>query len=218
MPLEQKFTLNRSADKQNLLVTDTTGAYDATTNPGGYGGVNPDVGDFFAFAVAVYLPDPDTLLPQTTAVPITAIYPTLPSATGATYTITSTALVGSTSDLIDGQYRIITSGTYDVGGGDVAATPITVNNVFYSIAECCILKLRADTPLCGDCEECEGKNAKLDRSFSLLYMLSPQVNSVGEVVDSYIQENELWNLGVQYLNYLQEVCDSANCGQPCGGC
>lgn len=218
MALVQKFTLTRSTNYQDLIVTDITGAYDPVTNPTGYGGVNPSASDFTTFSITFYLPDASTLLPQSTGTAITAVYPTLPSDAGASYTITSSTLLGSTSNFIDGQYKIVTAGTYDIGAGDVTATPVTVYADFADIVRCCIQRLRANTPLCGDCEECEGKNKRLDRAFSLLYMLFPQVNSVGEVVESYISENGLYNLGVDYILYLQEVCDSENCGQPCSGC
>jgi len=218
MALQQSFKMNRASDGLSIIITDTTGAYNATTNPTGYGGVNPSASDFTAFSFTFYLPDSSTLLPQSTGTTITAVYPTLPSASGASYTVTSATLLGSTSNFIDGQYKIVSAGTYDIGAGDVAATPVTVYAVFADIAKCCIQRLRANTPLCGDCAECEGKNTKLDRAFSLLYMLFPQVNSIGEIVPSYIEENGLYNLGVDYIKYLQEVCDSENCGQPCPGC
>lgn len=218
MALVQKFTLTRSTNYQDLVVTDTTGAYDATTNPTGYGGINPSAADFTAFSVTFYLPDSSTLLPQSTGTTITTVYPTLPSDAGASYTFTSLSLLGSTSNFIDGQYKIVTAGTYDIGAGDVDATPVTVYADFADIAACCIQRLRANTPLCGECEECEGKNKRLDRCFALLYMLQPQVNSVGAIVESYIAQNGLYNLGVDYILYLQEVCDSENCGQPCSGC
>lgn len=218
MALVQTFTLTRSTDYQNLIVTDTTGAYDAATNPTGYGGINPSASDFTAFSITFYLPDSSTLLPQSTGTPITAVYPTLPSAAGLSYTVTSATLLGSTGNFIDGQYKIVTAGTYDIEAGNVAATPVTVYADFADIVKCCIQRLRANTPLCGDCAECEGKNTKLDRAFSLLYMLFPQVNSVGDIVPSYIEENELYNLGVDYILYLQEICNSENCGSPCDGC
>jgi hypothetical protein len=155
MPLEQTFTLNRSADKQNLLVTDTTGAYDATTNPTGYGGVNPSASDFTALSISMYLPDPVTLQPSTTAIPITAIFPTLPSETNGTYTITSTALLGSETVLVDGLYKGIITATYDIGAGDVSISPITIYKPFYYIAECCWQQNMLEVNTCGDKEKRE---------------------------------------------------------------
>ena len=214
MALQQVFKFERASDGLSIIVTDLTGAYDATTNPTGYGGVNPDVGDFTALSASVYLPDGTTLYPQTTAVVITAIYPTLPSKTNGTYTITSTALLGSSSVLVDGLYKIVINATYDIGAGDVAIIPITIYKPFYYIAECCYFQKRLETALCGNKEA----NEKLTRAASILLLLQPYINSEGEVTESYIESCEAWDTAVDFMLYLQEVCDSFNCGGGCESC
>jgi hypothetical protein len=214
MPLEQTFTLNRSADKQNLLVTDTTGAYDATTNPTGYGGVNPSASDFTALSISMYLPDPVTLQPSTTAIPITAIFPTLPSETNGTYTITSTALLGSETVLVDGLYKGIITATYDIGAGDVSISPITIYKPFYYIAECCWQQNMLEVNTCGDKE----KRDRLSFGGAILQMLSPYINSLGVVVLSPIEQCENWNKSVEFMLYLKELCEEFNCGGGCQSC
>jgi hypothetical protein len=214
MPLEQTFTLNRSADKQNLLVTDTTGAYDATTNPTGYGGVNPSASDFTALSISMYLPDPVTLQPSTTAIPITAIFPTLPSETNGTYTITSTALLGSETVLVDGLYKGIITATYDIGAGDVSISPITIYKPFYYIAECCWQQNMLEVSTCGDKE----KKERLTFGGAILQMLSPYINSLGVVVLSPIEQCENWNKSVEFMLYLKELCEEFNCGGGCQSC
>lgn len=212
MALEQRFKINRSTDGQNIILTDLTGAYNATTNPFGYGGVNPAVGDFTALSASVYLPDPITGYPQTTPVVVTAIFPTLPSETSGTYTLTSAVLLGATGTFIDGLYKVVINGTYDIGAGDVAITPITIYKPFYYIGECCWQKARLETPICGNKE----KNVKLDRAGSLIIQLSPYINSTGEITESYVESCEAWDAAVEYILFLREICTSFNCEG--GGC
>lgn len=214
MAFQQSFKMNRASDGLSIIITDITGAYDATTNPTGYGGPNPAVGDFTALSLSVYLPDPVTLQPQTTPVVITAIYPTLPSETNGTYTITSTALAGSESVLIDGLYQGVVNGTYDIGAGDVAITPITIYKLFYYIAECCWQQNRLETSTCGN----KDKNYKLNLGGGLLLQLQPYINSEGVVTDSYIEQCGAWNTGVNFVLYLQEICNEFNCGGGCETC
>lgn len=42
MALDLKLKINTSSDCKNLVIQDVTGAYDSTTNPGGWGGFNID--------------------------------------------------------------------------------------------------------------------------------------------------------------------------------
>lgn len=214
MAFQQSFKMNRASDGLSIIVTDTTGAYNATTNPTGYGGPNPSVSDFTALSISMYLPDPITLQSQTTPVVITAIYPTLPSETNGTYTITSTALLGSESVLIDGLYTGIVNGTYDIGAGDVAIAAIPIYKPFYYIAECCWQQNMLEVDTCGNSENRD----KLAFGGAILRMLSPYINSVGEVVLSPIEQCGAWNRSVIMMNYLKELCEEFNCGGGCSGC
>lgn len=214
MAFQQSFKMNRASDGLGIIVTDLTGAYDASTNPTGYGGPNPSVSDFTALAIAVYLPDPVTFYPQTTPVNITGIYPTLPSETQGTYLITSTALTGSASVLGDGLVKAVITGTYDIGAGDVSITPITIYKPFYYVAECCYFQNRLNTSTCGN----KDANEKLARVGSILLLLQPYINSVGEVTLSYVEQCEAWNESVSMISYMNDVCSEFNCGGGCEGC
>lgn len=214
MALQQSFKMNRASDGLSIIITDTTGAYNATTNPTGYGGVNPAASAFTALAIAIYLPDPVTLQPSTTPVNITAIYPTLPSDSQGTYTITSTALLGSSSVLGDGLYKGIVTGTYDIGAGDVSISPITIYKPFYYIAECCWQQNMLEVNTCGDKE----KRDRLSFGGAILQMLSPYINSLGVVVLSPIEQCENWAVSVPMMLYMKELCEEFNCGGGCQSC
>lgn len=214
MAFQQSFKMNRASDGLSIIVTDTTGAYNATTNPTGYGGPNPSVSDFTALSISMYLPDPITLQSQTTPVVITAIYPTLPSDSNSTYTITSTALLGSESVLIDGLYTGVVNATYDIGAGEVEITPITTKKLFYYIAECCWQQNRLETSTCGN----KDSNYKLNLGGGLLLELQPYINSEGVVTDSYIEQCGAWNTGVEFVQYLKEICEEFACGGGCQPC
>jgi hypothetical protein len=214
MALQQSFKMNRASDGLSIIVTDTTGAYNATTNPTGYGGPNPSVSDFTALSISMYLPDPVTLQPSTTAIPITAIFPTLPSETNGTYTITSTALLGSETVLVDGLYKGIITATYDIGAGDVSISPITIYKPFYYIAECCWQQNMLEVSTCGDKE----KKERLTFGGAILQMLSPYINSLGVVVLSPIEQCENWAVSVPMMLYMKELCEEFNCGGGCQSC
>ena len=214
MALQQSFKMNRASDGLSIIITDTTGAYNATTNPFGYGGLNPSASDFTALAIDIFLPDPITLQPSTTAIPITAIFPTLPSETNGTYTITSTALLGSETVLTDGLYKGIVTGTYDIGAGDVSISPITIYKPFYYIAECCWQQNMLEVSTCGD----KDKRDKLSFGGAILQMLSPYIDSTGTVVLSPIEQCQNWNKSVEFMLYLKELCEEFNCGGGCQSC
>ncbi len=214
MALQQSFKMNRASDGLSIIITDLTGAYNATTNPTGYGGVNPAVSDFTALAIDIFLPDPITLQPSTTAIPITAIFPTLPSETNGTYTITSTALLGSASVLGDGLYKGVITATYDIGAGDVSISPITIYKPFYYIAECCWRQNMLEVSTCGDKESRD----KLSFGGAILMQLAPYINSLGVVVLSPIEQCQNWNKSVEFMLYLKELCEEFNCGGGCQSC
>jgi len=209
MALELNLTFQRSLDRQSILVTDLTGS-GAT----GYGGSNPAVGDFSAFEITVTPADSLTYLPTGTAVTIDA-YPSLPSASDGTFTITSLALLGTADSTIpDGVYKFDVTGTYDDGGGEDTVTG-TFYAVYYEITECCIQNLVMDAVTCG----CDGNSEKIQTlNFAMLQLttLRPVVFN-GVVGDSYVVANELWVDAAEILVDLNDICTNQNCGG-CGGC
>jgi len=213
MALIQTFTYVRSDDYTSIVVTDTTGLYNATTNPGGYGGVNPAEGDFTTFDISIYLPDAETLLPSTTAVVVDA-YSALPSDSNGTFTLTSLVLLGvADTVLVDGVYQFGTS-AIDSGGAETEYTTTTYV-AYYQIVECCIDNMIAETVGCG----CSGDSKKiqsLSKAIVNLYALSPKV--VNEVITlSPLASCGLWEKAATAILELQDICDNENCGG-CNGC
>lgn len=209
MALVLELSFQRSADRQSILVPDLTGS-GAT----GYGGSNPAVGDFTNFNITVTPASPTTYLPTGTPVTINA-YPSLPSASDGTFTITSLALLGTADTTIpDGVYKFDIAADYNGGAGEGVAEG-TFYAVYYEITQCCIQRLIMDAVTCG----CSGNSEKiqtLNRAALDLFNLQPVVFN-GVVGDSYVVENELWVDAAAILVDLNDICVNQNCGG-CGGC
>jgi hypothetical protein len=204
----------RSTDRTSITVTDLTGAYNVTTNPGGYGGVNVTVGDFTAFNISVYLPDPETLQPSTTAVVVNA-WNSLPSSSDGTFVLTSLALLGTAdTTLVDGVYAFEVSALWD-DGIEVGAVTASNNKVFYEIVGCCIENMQIESVGCG----CSGDSEKIQNlvlAGMYLDMLSPKVID-DAIVASAIERCGQWDKAATMLLELQDICDTENCGG-CNGC
>jgi len=211
---ELNLSYERQSDGLSIIVTDNTGAFNATTNPGGYGGSNPGVGDFSNFYISCYLPDPVTLFPSSTAVVINA-YPSLPSASNGTFDLTSLLLTGtSTTVLADGWYQLIASADYDTGVIEGTLTE-TSNLIMFEVVECCITNMLVKNIGCG-CSGTSQKTTNLVKAQLNLEMLQKRaVND--EIVESIVDECSQYNKAVTLLKELQSICDSANCGG-CNGC
>jgi hypothetical protein len=208
MALELNIGFGRSNDYFNIIVTDNTGVYNAVTNPGGYGTPNPAVGDFLTFDVSVTLPDPVTLLPSGTPITVSA-YPTLPSSSSASYSITNVDL-GFAADvaLIDGVYLF-----------DIVATTGAAEftyqryGVFSDIVGCCIKSLTLNAFGC----DCNGKNKNLVKANMWLSLLKPTVNDGGDIIPSQVELCEQWNQAAEIIRELQKICNNQNC-KGCGEC
>lgn len=214
MAIELNLTYERSTDGLTVTVTDNTGVYNAGTNPGGYGAPNPSVGNFTNFNISCYLPDPVTLYPSSTPVVIDA-YPALPSSANGTFDLTSLLLTGSaTTVLIDGWYQFIVGADYNTGLEEGTVTS-TNNLIMFEIVDCCITNLTVKSINCG----CSGGSKKISNLVKGNLMLDQfrerTVNGV--VVASPIDECGQYNMAVDLLLSLQDICDSDNCGG-CNGC
>lgn len=203
----------RSADTYSIVVTDLTGAYNVTTNPGGYGTPNTAVGSYTNFNISVTLPDPDTLMPSGTPVVVNA-YPALPSAVNGTFTLTSLALVGAANTvLIDGVYLFNVSATW-VSAGTGITTAVSYK-AYYSIAECCVNNLIVESVGCG-CSGASQKMLSLGKAIVNLYALSPKVLSE-TIITSPIEACSQWDKAATAILELQDICVNDNCGG-CNGC
>ena len=199
-------TFQRSLNRQSILVTDLTGSGST-----GYGGSNPAIGDFSAYNITITPADATTYAATGTPVTINA-FPSLPSATDGTFTITSLALLGSADTVIpDGVYRFDIEGIYDDGGEQ--SVTATFYAVFYEITECCIQHMVADLPL----EKCTADSAEGRlAAFAMLVLTNLRpVDFNGVSGPSYVVSNEMWVYAAEMLVFLNDICDSENCGCGC---
>jgi hypothetical protein len=210
MAIELNLNYARNAAHTSIIVTDNTG-----TGATGYGGSNPDVGDFTTFTIAVTMADPVTLLPTTTPISINA-YSSLPSATGGTYEITNVMLgLAATDTIPDGVYLFEASADYDTGldEGTVEATDY---KAFYETVGCCITSMTVEAYGCG----CAGDSEKIRRIVLAnlwLSLLKPVVDERGEIQLSAIEACGQWNKAAEIIRELQNICDTSNC-KGCGDC
>ena len=214
MAIIESNTYVRSADGLTITVTDTTGAYNVTTNPGGYGAPNPSVASFSNYNISCYLPDPVTLYPSATPVVVNA-YPSLPSSANGTFDLTALALLGdATTKFIDGWYQFIVSADYNTGLEEGTVT-LTSNLIMFQIVDCCITNMTVKSIACG----CGGGSKKILNLVKANLMLDKlrerAVNGV--VVESVVDQCGQQYEAVKFLLELQRICDSSNC-KGCGGC
>jgi hypothetical protein len=198
-------------------MTDTTGAYNAMTNPTGYGAPNPTATypPFSSSVVNVYMPDSETLLPSTTAISVN-LQPTFPSASNGTFSITNVLLgFSSTYEMPDGVYKFVWTQVYDDGGEQTVET--TEYLVVYQTVECCINNLIIDSVGCS-CHDAEEKQVNLAVINMYLDMMRPKLDAAGEVIPSVVDTCQYYDKAATMILAAQDVCDSENCSGGCGGC
>lgn len=202
-----------SSDGTYFIFTDTTGAYDASSNPGGYGGPNPTVGDYLTYSISVVPPDPDTLLATGTPVVIDA-YPDLPSISNGTFDITSLLLTGVADQILaEGWWQFNVTATWD--NGDSGEYTVTVNMINYRTTKCCIDNLIVESAAC-NCSGGSRKMRNLAKAVTYLWALTPKVVN-DEVAQSPVDDCTQYNAGVEMLLQLQDICELENC-EGCNGC
>lgn len=215
MALDIRFSYRRSSDNYSIIITDETGAYDATSNPTGYGGINPAIADFTTFEIAIYSPDSTTLMPGTTSVTVDA-FPTFPSNSGAEYTVTSLALLGTADTTIpDGVYKFVAAADYDTGVEEGTGTNSQPYWPFYEIVDCCITNMIVEMRGC-NCNPNSSKVKKRNQAIADLFLLRPYSFN-GEMVDSPVVQCEQWTLAADLIGDLQDICDADGC-TGCRGC
>jgi len=192
------FTVCQSRDCESIDITETTGVYNASSNPGGYGGgVNYDTTDVIDASLTIVLPDGTTVVIDSTSA--TPVYPSLPDSTGtAPFTVTN-SMLGVSGALQDGLYAI----TYQIDINNVfAQTQITTvtNNVLLTCSiKCCIDKMFAKIPdLSCSCDDKAVKDALLAHA---LYQSLLNAGACGNTT----AVNNL-------LTSLNKLCAIKNCG------
>lgn len=213
MPLSASppISYTRAADGLSITATDLTGAYNATTNLTGYGAPNPAATypPFVSSVISVYMPDPETLLPTTTAITID-VASAFPSAVNGTFSITNVLLgLSATTVLKDGVWKFIWTQVYDDGGEQTQET--TTQKVLYQVVECCIDNQIIEAIGC--CDHNEEQYLRWAIAKLYLGLMVPRLDDAGEVIESVIDECGQYNKAATMLLELQEICDNENCAE-----
>lgn len=157
MALELKISVTTSSG--SFVFSETTGSYNAGTNPTGWGAPNPDTTDATAIDLSVFPPDPVTLLPSNTNFLINLSSPAFPSITPSTTYIIQPQVIsnGSWSTLQDGIYQFVYSVDVSTISGDVNYN-ISQYVLVYAGVQCCAGKLavKAASSGCGCSGGCGG--------------------------------------------------------------
>jgi len=205
MGLELKISVTTSSG--NFVFQETTGLYNLTTNPGGWGLPNEELVNVASWKIDVYKPDSVTLLPQATPVPITnpAGYPTgtIPNS----YTIAPQAIgYGTGEALPDGVYQFLYTVNVDNPVSGRQTYTITQYVLIYAGVQCCAGKLavKAANSGCGCSGGCGGCGDDASDFEKVMLMIeaarySMQCGSVTAAAKAIV--------------YAQEVCN--NCGSCC---
>lgn len=143
----------QNCQDKNFSITDATGAYNASTNPTGWGAPNPDISDVQSAYVKVTLPDGTFYTADVSA--------TLPNLTEVPFIFLPTMMgLTATDQIPDGVYliEVIYSGINSTGG-----VPFTIQSsqqeLFKCNAQCCVNKKMAGAG--GGCA-CKHANEGID--------------------------------------------------------
>lgn len=123
MALELSIDVCRASNCRSFTVTEETGAYNASTNTGGYGAPNIATTDVLTATITVTPYNGD-------AYPTVSVYSTLPSSTDGDITINNTDLgLSSTTNIPDNIYQILYTIT-----GQIAVTAASVGSKTFTVS------------------------------------------------------------------------------------
>lgn len=123
-----------------ILFSDITGAYNSSSNPGGYGTPNLDISSVIETHIKITLPDGSTLIDILNPIGLPTIDPNFQ------YTINALTL-SNNATIVDGLYKI----EYTVSDGTNIYTTSIRYFLFTCNIECCVSKLFAKIALVKDC-------------------------------------------------------------------
>ena len=152
MALIPKLTFCLTDSCTELIVSETTGAYNATTNVGGYGSPNPTTASVSSYSLVITSPDNTDY----TINLFTNGFPTTDST--IQYSIPLASL-GNRSVIEDGYWQF----AWTVVGNDGEAYTVENNSAYYFTCNsaCCVKALRAKIDLNDDCC-CSTSNSEVE--------------------------------------------------------
>jgi hypothetical protein len=199
MALQPKISISNAGDCGTLYINDITGAYDASSNPGGYGAPNTTLANVVTVNATIQFFAPDGS-PVVTYSNI-PLYPTtanpFPFLLNEVYAITPAilGLPAGTATLPDGLYIV----TYNVIDTIPATYTGTSQYLFDCNARCCISNKLAAIDPCGcDCKDTE-------TLFKYSMFLDAAEAAIG------CNQNKK---GLDLLNAVENYCLNNDCG--CG--
>lgn len=198
MALQLNINAELSYNSKSIELEDTTGAYNVTSNPTGYGTPNPDTTDVNPGGggeITIVITDPDgndyTFDFSTTP----STWPTFPNTLGTVLTIANTDVGLTTDDKItDGLWYV----SYTILFNDQTEYTRTQIFLFHYAADCCINKLLAKIDGC--CDECD--EAKL-KAATTAYMALQAAKRAARCAKP-LQSQKL-------LDKVNFICNQQNC-------
>jgi hypothetical protein len=189
MSLEISRTICVRCDLKLFTVTDTTGSYDATSNPGGYGSPNPLTSDVTAAYITVTKSDGTIYTID--------CYPTLPNDGGTTFSVTSEDIGQAADEQFLDDISLIEYTVLGVSSGTPFAVKCGRYEAFMCNALCCVNEKMANIEVgCGCKSNAETEDLMLNLKGA-----------------EYAAECGKQEKALALLNYVNDKCDSSctNC-------
>lgn len=201
MALELKISVTTGSG--NFLFSETTGAYNVSTNPTGWGAPNDILANVSTWSIAIYKPDSVTLLPGTT--PVTLSNPAgLPTATIPNSLTISPQQIGYATgeSLPDGIYQFVYTVDVVIGGPAPIDNTYTITQyvLIYAGVQCCAGKLavKAASSGCGCSGGCGGCGDDASNFEKVMLMIeaakySIQCGSITSAAKAIVHAQEICN-------------------------
>ena len=152
MAFQFKFSAGESGTTcAGILLTDTTGTYNATTNPTGYGGANSFVAANGGVCSIVITPPNEDALTAINLITV-ASFPV----SGTPATLDWVDDLGGTGTLPSGIWTFVITTTFANGSVYPVTATYTVYANIQCSSDCCIMELSQavdEDDCCGDCED-----------------------------------------------------------------
>jgi hypothetical protein len=188
LALKTNFTYRQSADVKTLYIYDTTGVYNATTNPTGWGGGgNPTVGNAISDKISIQKVGSNTIYEI-------SMYATLPNTNDTPFAIDSSMLgLGPNVEIPDGQYVFTRTTVAPLGTTYTKAARVFL----IGQVQCC-----ADAMLDADLPNCGCDSGKLTPASILQYAIWTLKKAFK--TQKFEKANEIYR-------YAQDLCKEKNC-------
>lgn len=187
MSLVLTFNVCSNSNCKTVNFNETTGTYNVTTNPTGWGTPNATIASATTATLTITKPDTTEIV-----INLFSTYPTTDST--LLRTITQTELE-NTGKLTDGLYTFL----YTVTANSVVYTQ-TIQKLLYCQITCCVNNMWADVAKSGGCLDCD--SIAKDKARKAQALLSG-LESVAEAGNKDAFDN--------ILSVLTKLCNSSNC-------